>query len=74
MATQKTINRDYKTVIFDFDGTLFTRTAGFQDNNVYMAVSNHSGCGSHYTLSISNNSILITLKYIICKTKKSLKT
>ena len=23
MATQKTINREYKTVIFDFDGTLF---------------------------------------------------
>ena len=48
--------------------------AGFSDHDVYMAVGNHSDCGSHYTLSISNNSILITLKYIICKTKKSLKT
>ena len=30
MATQKTINRDYKTVIFDFDGTLFNTTEADQ--------------------------------------------
>ena len=30
MATQKTINREYKTVIFDFDGTLFNTTEADQ--------------------------------------------